>query len=195
MTELTTTKNKLHLPQTLTPVACGRVYDTGWLPPNQMTYEEWANQGAAFQAMSKLLPWAIGDWLNAGEFAFGEMYTQAIEWTGSDRETLEQYKWVTSRFPPERRWPLSSGLSYSHHRHVAKLPPDEADAWLEAAYKGAWSTRELHQQMQGADIPKVAVIPAKLSKDATPMQARDWITCMFDKAWIRNLILELENEL
>lgn len=191
MTELTTTRNKLHTPLALTPVACGQVYETGWIAPTTLTYDEWATQGAAFQTMSKLLPYAIGDWLNAGEQAFGEMYTQAIEWTGSDRETLEQYKWVTSRIPPERRYPPGTGISFTHLRLVARLPPDQADAWLSAAFKHGWSSRQLAEEMRQHDQPQTNIIPAKLTKQATPEEGAAWLTATFDSHWIEQLLIEL----
>lgn len=193
----TTTLNKLHTPLPLTRVHCGMVYDVGWIPPAAMTYDEWARQGQAFQAMSKLLPYAIGDWLNAGESAFGELYAQAIEWTGNDIETLQQYKWVTSRFPPERRWPPSTGITFTHLRLVAKLPPDEADAWLKLAHAEGLSTRELIDRIKKAPDgkPEPIIIPAKLSKEATVNDAVTWLIATFDKRWLSDLLHELLEEI
>ena len=65
----------------------------------------------------------IGDWLNYGEKAnYGDKYTQALEVTKYDYQTLRDAAWVSGRIQLSDR---SDNLSWTHHRAVAALGTDE----------------------------------------------------------------------
>ena len=68
-----------------------------WNPPDEMAYEEWERLGHVLQRMDASLPWWIGDWLNYGEYAWGEAYAQALEITGKSIDVLQNYKWVANK--------------------------------------------------------------------------------------------------
>lgn len=112
----------------------GVAYDAG------LPYDEWTPDGIRFRRVKEWLQFAIGDWLNHGEAAYGEMYAQAASETGLPEETLMILKYVSSRIEPARR---IKDLTWSHHREVAKFPPEEQDKWLERARDKAWSVKEL----------------------------------------------------
>lgn len=193
--ELTT--NALHQTEVGAPVAVGILYPTGWVAPSQMTWEEWALQGSIFQDLSDSLPWVIGDWLNEGERRYGETYTQATKATGQKVETLKQYKWVTAAIPKEKRYPADSGISFTHHRLVAKLPQKQRDAWLAQAYAHQWSSAELAERLRRAQEGKGAAdngIIKRLTAQATPLQAVQWLVATFDSDWRNELIELLEGE-
>ncbi len=114
--------------------------ETGWTPARTLTYEEWAQMGATLQTIHRLTPMWLGDWLNYGERAYGETYTDALLFTDHSLESLKQYKWVMGSVAPGARRP---GLTFTHYRIVAKLPPAEQSQWLDAAIQFGLRTKEL----------------------------------------------------
>ena len=167
-----------------TPVYCGTLYPTGWVEPEDMQEEDWINQGATFQVLESALPWVIGDWLNAGQRKYGEKYTQAILVTGKKLEQLKQWCWLANTFALNERYPLGSGISYTHHRTVAKLPREERNAWLATAYANGWNSDQLKAEIEKANGNGVTVTPGRLTKYATPEQALSWLTTNFDTDWL-----------
>lgn len=165
----------------------GETSEVAWVAPANMTFEQWSQIGSTFQQIESSLPWWLGDWLNAGEVRYGETYAQAIELTGSKIEALKQYKWVAGRIPPDRRF---SELSWTHHRLVAKLEEDDQDTWLHRAWDNSWTSADLKQAMTGDKEP--TVIASKLTKDATPEEAYDWLIETFDDAWWEGFFDALE---
>ncbi len=112
-----------------------------------LEYDEWAPVGIKLRLAKEWLQFAIGDWLNHGEAHYGEMYSQAASDTGMPEETLMIMKYVSSRLAPENR---IKDLTWSHHREVAKFPPEEQAKWLEKALKKSWSVRDLKDALKKA---------------------------------------------
>ena len=95
---------------------------TAWLAPaDEMSFEQWQNLGATLQQIDASLPWWIGDWLNYGEWAWGEAYAQAVEITGMSVDRLNNYKWIANKIDVAQR---RDDLSWSHHRAVAAFDPE-----------------------------------------------------------------------
>ena len=111
-------------------VSSFRLSPTGLSPIGEPSIDQWQEVGEFIRHSSKAVHFWIGDWLNFGESAWGERYTQALDETHYDYQTLRNDKWVTSRIPPERRVPE---LSFTHHKEVADLPSDEQDELLAIA--------------------------------------------------------------
>lgn len=109
--------------------------------------DEWAPVGIRLRQVKEWLQFAIGDWLNHGEAHYGEMYSQAATDTGMPEETLMILKYVSSRVAPESR---IKDLTWSHHREVAKFPPEEQTRWLEMALQEHWSVRDLREALKKA---------------------------------------------
>ena len=114
-----------------------------------LEYAEWAPIGIKFRKAKEWLQFAIGAWLNHGEAHYGEMYTQAAEETGLPEETLMIFKYVDSRVPEEVRI-LEDHMNWSHHRMVAKFPPEEQSKWLQMAHQNVWSVRDLKEALKKA---------------------------------------------
>ena len=76
---------------------------------NCSTFEQYQELGRMVQSTVFNHQWWAGDWLIFGEEAFPEIFDQAIEATGMAVQTLMNYRWVASVFPPERRCPVSAG--------------------------------------------------------------------------------------
>lgn len=114
----------------------------GYKAPTDLTYDEWANAGEVIKRIDRFKNFAIGDWLNVGEYRFGEMYSQAIdEFEWGDYNKLSKLKWVARSVPPANR---RVDLTWSHHHHVASLPPNEQIEWLEHAAGYSLTASELN---------------------------------------------------
>jgi len=95
----------------------------------------------------KALNWHIGDWWAFGDHRYGERAKAAAEGIfGREFQTLVNLGNVSNRFESNRR---RLDLSWSHHAEVAALPPAKADALLDQAEAGGWSTRELRARIPG----------------------------------------------
>lgn len=137
---------------------------TSWRPRSDLTYEQWEAAGRQLGIMGRACQWWIGDWIRYGEHAFGERYTQAIEDTGLDYQTLRNYVWVAERIDVSRR---RDSLSWSHHAEVAALDPADADAWLDIAEtdgltrdKLRCAIRRTHDERRPPDDATVQDTPA-----------------------------------
>lgn len=120
-----------------------------WEPNDDLPFERWDEVILSFYRAKQSLPFYIGDGLNWGEAKYGEMYSQAKAATGKAYSTLANYKWIAGEFTPEERHP---DLDWDHHRHVATLPKEAQQIWLDRAEEAAWSTRELKRAILGHDI-------------------------------------------
>jgi hypothetical protein len=122
------------------------------LPPD-LDYERWREIGESICRLCSTTSWALGDWLFFGEWAYGRRYEEAMELTGLAYQTCADLKYVAGRFDHSRR---REELSVDHHRAVASLPPDGADAWLARASAGRWTRARLRDELAAARAPRLA---------------------------------------
>lgn len=103
-----------------------------------VNYEIWMEYGRSLRKVQGSLRWCIGDWLNYGELAYGEAYSQALnDWPDYALSSLQKCKYVAGTFPIAERRP---GVTWSAHADVAKLPPAARSKWLDKLEAGM--TRE-----------------------------------------------------
>jgi hypothetical protein len=100
-------------------------------------FDSWERLVSFLDHLAASTPWWLGDALVYGEAAFGAEAAQAV---GASPESRKQYAWVASRFPSSRRRP---SLSWSAHRAVSSLEPDEADALLDRAEREGLGSGDL----------------------------------------------------
>jgi len=136
------------------------------------TLEEFERVGEMLHRAHRMLAWWIGDWYNAGEHYHGEAFAQLLDHTGMDPGTVQQYAWVARQVPHERR---ALTLSFSHHREVADLSPDEQYVWLSRAEDAGYSSHRLRREL--AKVTKAesrlwVLVEAKSPEDAETF--RDW---------------------
>jgi len=110
--------------------------------PSDLDFDGWQHRGKMLMLLQKATAWWIGDWLNFGEHTFGEMYTQAVDVTGKDLDTLRKYQWVAEQIPPERR---RERLTFGHHDAIASLPPVEQDKLLDEAIESDWNVTDIRK--------------------------------------------------
>ena len=64
----------------------------------------------------------LGDLLLFAEQSYGEEYTQVLDDTEEEEQALRNFKWVANKVKASTR---VDALTWSHHREVAKLEPEE----------------------------------------------------------------------
>jgi hypothetical protein len=114
--------------------------------PSSLKYEEWEHIGKTLFNMGGAIHWWIGDWIRFGEGHYGEKYSQALEDTAFDYQTLKNDVWVCSKIEKARR---QDNLSFSHHLEVASLTPIEQDTLLNRAVKEEWTRSDLREAIKG----------------------------------------------
>jgi hypothetical protein len=108
-------------------------------------FDEWLAIGQRFLGLHRSSAWWLGDWLVYGEWCYGSKYRVAVEHLSLTYDRLRDYAYVAANVrPPVRR----RDLSFSHHRLVAKLAPDDQRAWLARAAAERWSKRTLADALQ-----------------------------------------------
>ena len=106
-----------------------------------VSYDVWDAYGEGLHKVEGAIQWVVGDWLNYGESRYGETYSQAMShWPDAKYQSLADYSWVARKVEFSLR---NENLSWTHHRHVAKLDPDKQEYWLNRAEKESWSERDL----------------------------------------------------
>lgn len=105
---------------------------------------EFERVGTMLQQAHHMLAWWIGDWYNAGEAYHGETFSQLLDATSLDPQTVLQYARVARQIPHDRRRPA---LSFSHHREVADLVPEAQTTWLARVESESWSSHRLRREL------------------------------------------------
>ena len=111
----------------------------GMLVTGELTPEEWQALAGNIGQAARSIGFIVGDWLVYGQNLFGldgfpdrqvdcASYDLAIEATGLDRSTLQNYAYVSRSIPYSLR---TERLSWEHHRLLAKLPDDQQTKWIE----------------------------------------------------------------
>lgn len=125
----------------------GDLRDDGIVLPPDLSFEQWREALGNAEWLDRASTWILADVLVYGEQKFHEDHSDALptfeeDPTGQRQARMKQAAWMGRRFPPGTRVP---GLTYSHHRAVADLPPLEATRLLyEAAASDEYvTTREL----------------------------------------------------
>jgi DNA modification methylase len=123
----------------------GTVTATSLELPEAMPFEEWEEVGRTLDRIRESVHWWRGDWLCYGERTYGEMYAQALDPEGTNYQSLLADVWVAKQVGLLRR---RNNLSWSHHREIASLGPEEQTRFLEGAAEQGWSTRELRERVR-----------------------------------------------
>lgn len=130
---------------TTAPDACSLIRNGLRITPD-VTFEQWAAIGRSLDALGRSLQFAVGDWINFGENHYGEMYSQAVEFTTYDYHSLINLAAVARRVPMSLR---KDELSYSHHAAVAYLNNSETQVQLlDEADQNDWTVRQLRARVR-----------------------------------------------
>ncbi len=106
----------------------------------KVPFEEWEAAGRMLYMFDRCRSFAVGDWVNYGEAAYGEKYTQALDMEMYKFGTLRNMAWVAKAIPLARR---RLRLSFKHHIMIAALSVHDQDRFLDLAVKNEWNTNKL----------------------------------------------------
>lgn len=129
---------------------------TGLILRSDLPYEQWEAIGVALQRLERTIQFALGDWLNYGDTAYGEKYAQAIEQTEHSYGTLMNYAYVAKHVEISLR---SEILGYSHHKEVAPLEPELQEEYLNWAVSEGATVKELRWKIRRDQLSVADVIP------------------------------------
>jgi hypothetical protein len=136
--------------------------------PTNLGFDEWRTLGAELGRVHRMLGWWIGDWWRFGYHRYGERKHQVETWGGPSFQTCQDYAWVCGCFETSRRREV---LSFSHHREVAGLPPEEADealGWcLEGVAEGNRSVLELREEVRRRKLIRLRQNQATIEVEVT----------------------------
>jgi len=101
--------------------------------------------GETLIRIDSAIQWWIGDWLNAGERNYGEMYTQALDETEYSYSTLRDYKWVATNIELSLR---NDNVPFWVHRTIAPLLPEKQAEAIRQAAAEKWTVREAKSKVR-----------------------------------------------
>ena len=125
----------------------------GLMIPEDTSFQHWLAVGKHLALADNALAWRVGDWWIYGEHRYGDRIAVLRRggWSGPGFGACRNYATVARAFETSRRRDV---LSFSHHREVALLSPEDADRWLDWAEQPLRdsgkprSTRELRRQIR-----------------------------------------------
>ena len=115
---------------------------TGLQIAGKPTYEQWVQVGRELWYAKQSIQWCIGDWINYGDHAYGQKYTQAIAETDYQPQTLANYAYTANAFPHTAR---RENVSFSNHSEIASLKDDDRTFALDRLQSKQWSREDLRQ--------------------------------------------------
>jgi N6-adenosine-specific RNA methylase IME4 len=119
---------------------------TALLVHGDPSFDEWARIGEFIRLVNSGAQWWWGDWLNYGEGAYPERFSQAQEATGWEPGTLYTYSWVARSVPASNRL---EAVPFGHYQNgLAALPPEEQAEWAEKVRAEKWSRGELRTALR-----------------------------------------------
>lgn len=164
--------------ETATPeghlTVCGfRLRPTGLEPVGEPTFEQWDGLGEFLRYLHTGTQFWIGDWMNYGEGAFAERYSQCIQKTGYELHTLQTYAWISRQVPKENRTPE---VPFGHYANgIAALEPREQKKWIKKVVKENLTQAELKTELRLARRRKV--------RAETPIPAGTFRVIYADNPW------------
>jgi hypothetical protein len=123
----------------------GRVGSVGWIPPEDLSEDEWADVGILLARIDASTRWWVGDWWNHGIKNYGARKTmvESQAWQGPSFQTCANAASVCRAFETYRRREV---LTFGHHAEVSALDPKEADRlldWAQATLSSTGKSRSI----------------------------------------------------
>jgi N6-adenosine-specific RNA methylase IME4 len=122
----------------------GTVTRVGWVPPKQLSVEDWLKCGQAFDLVEGAAQWWKGDWWKEGEtrkYGDGE---ELAKRAGVNYETIKQLASVARAYELCVR---THNLSFAHHLIAMTAPDKDRLRWLKRAEENGWTTAQLRKEI------------------------------------------------
>jgi hypothetical protein len=126
-------------PETSTPDGF-QVTVTGLQVNGKPTFEQWLEQGEYLWYAKQSIQFCIGDWVNYGEHAYGQKYSQAIDETRYTLQSLQNIAYTCAAIPPTAR---RENVPFSSHSEVASLPETERTMALDKLASKEWTRSDV----------------------------------------------------
>jgi hypothetical protein len=174
-------------------------------------FKKWSALGVKIGQALRSMEFVVGDWLVYGEHNFKQKgagrrtncdYQAAIRATGIDYALLRVYAHVSRRVNLLSR---NNKLSWTHHRAVAKLPPEKQKHWLDIAAESEErvTTRRLRTSINAGRLVSVEELTTppdqviithippinRLTLWWEDAGGRDWLRTR-SKAQLRNMLVD-----
>jgi hypothetical protein len=129
------------------PLTDCRVTETSLTASADMPIDTWLKQVNKLKSLkdwaNSTVNWWLGDMIIFGKDKYGEMYSQALDATDKEYQTLKDIVWVCENVPAENR--MKHPLTWSHHKVVAKLESRKQVKYLRLAKNEDLSVRQLRE--------------------------------------------------
>lgn len=116
----------------------GSVTPTSYAPPSDLSFETWCSIVERLLPASQALQWWAGDLLLYGAHHYRGALLEVVKLTGLSRDTILDYVRIAREVKYRR-----ADVSYSHHRVVATLSPEDQRKWLDKAAEQKLSVKDL----------------------------------------------------
>lgn len=126
----------------------------------------------------EVLPYHVGDLINAGERLFPNKYEQWLEFTDYTLGTLRNYAWMCSRVPPENR-----GIAGIQQTFVAAKFKDVnvQRKYLERCARERLTAREFQRLCKGDEHYRRKALPEARRRDAKTLVKQ--LEEAYDRMW------------
>lgn len=156
----------------------GDLLPNGYVLPPGLPFEDLVGIRDLAEHIVEASPWWLADVVAEMQARYPDDYVQSLPTREADpqgirQSRLKQAEWMADRWPRGTR---VTGMSYTHHRVVAKLDRDEARTLLATAAEQDWSTRDLAREVED----RHAAIRAEAMVGASP-------SCLADAPWVPTL--------
>jgi hypothetical protein len=118
----------------------GAIFRTGLQLNGEVSRDKMIALGRLIGSWHDSAQFSAGDYLVECDRRFGHEADTIAETLGISLEAAQQYRRVAEAIPFENR---VEGVTWSHHRAVAHLTPDEQAYYLNEAARCGWVKREL----------------------------------------------------
>lgn len=127
---------------------------------------------------SEVLPYHVGDLINAGERLFPNKYEQWVEFTHYTIGTLRNYAWMCSRVPPENR-----GIVGIQQTLIAARfkDPKVQRKFMEQSVREGLTGREFLRLVKGDQHYRRKALPESTRRDAKTRQKQ--LEAAYDRMW------------
>lgn len=173
--------------------------------PDCTSFEQWMEVGRTLRELHNSVLWWVGDWLQYGRGAYGEMYSQAVDDTGYSYDMLAKAAAVSAFY--EFRTRVHS-VSWTHYRIAMRT--SDADGWLSRAEQEGWSSRRLTEEITWSEstlvipdqeteriqevpqvqIPEVPILVADVSAE-TVDSLECWMRGRVGQVWIEDDVFRI----
>lgn len=142
------------------------------IPPDGISRETGKRLFGLLLSMEGSIHWWLGDLLADGENRqWGETYREACEEYGRDYATLRDYAWIARNVNLSFR---NDKLTFTHHRHVAKMDAAGQSLWIETAARLDWPVSKMKgyiSLLDGWDVETQRQWLAVVERDGLTVEA------------------------